>query len=330
MAKWRAVLIDPAGHTAEVVDTAFTGSLSWDSSRDVQGTGSLTVADDRYDWLHHRVRIFRDGHAVFTGVVDASPEDHGDGTVDVSVSLMDYTGIPAADPIPYMSGVPAGVNPISRAAEFLVGYGLTVALPQVSVTLAASITWPENTPNLARVNDLLAAAGCGNLYATGLGALASDPIVSIDSSPVAASYSATGTLYLPRWSRTRDVYRVPNRVTATSRTPGGDTPLDVTVDLPASSAYSWQRTGRLVVKSMGDVDAADSSILTQLATRELESSQAVVETRTITHEWDPDVRVGDVVEHLHHRVPTMRSREVSQRIDMTPDGLVEAVLEGVS
>ena len=330
MSDWRLTLISLDGTRSEDVETAFSGSLSWDTARDVQGTSSLTVAGLDHDWLHYRVRIFRDADAVFTGIVTDAPEDHDDGTVDVSVSLMDLTGIPAGDPVPFMSGVPDGANPIERAAAFLAGYGLTVALPDVAAELQAPITWPANTPNLTRVNNLLSAAGCTNLYASGMGVLSADPLLPIDQAPVVATYSATGTLYLPRWSRNRDVYRVPNRITATSRTPGGSSTLDVTVDLPATSNYSFERTGRRVARDMGETDAADLAILTALATRELESSQAVVETRTITHEWKPGVRAGNVVEHAHHLVPTIRSRVVSQRIEMTPDGLVEAVMEGVS
>lgn len=330
MSDWRVTLLSLGGSSSIDVDTAMSGSLSWDSARDVWGTGSITTTGLDHDWLHNRVRIFRDDAAVFTGIVTDSPEDHNDGVVDVSVSLMDTTGLPAADLIPYVSGVPAGADPITKAATFLAGYGLVVALPSVAVTLQASITWAANTSNLARVNALLAAAGCGNLYATGMGALTADPLMPIDSAPIAATFSATGTLYLPQWSRNRDVYRVPNRVTATSRTPGGDVPLDVTVNLPADSSYSEAATGRLVVKDLGEVDAADITILTALATHALESSQAVVETRTITHEWNADVRAGVVVQHAHHLVPTIRSRVVSLRVDMTPDSLVNAVMEGVS
>ena len=330
MNEWRLTLLSLDGTRSEDVAAAFSGSMSWDTSRDVQGTASLTVTGLDHDWLHHRVRIFRGDTAVFTGIVTDSPEDHDDGIVDVSVSLMDLTGIPAGDLIPFVSGVPDGVNPVERAAAFLADYGLTVALPEGVAELQAPITWPANTANLNRVNSLLAAAGCTNLYATGMGTLSADPLLPIDQAPVVATFSATDTLYLPRWSRNRDVYRVPNRVQATSRTPGGSSPLDVTVDLPATSQYSFERTGRRVVRDMGETDAADLAILTALATRELESSQAVVETRTITHEWVPGIRVGNVVEHAHHLVPTIRSRVVSQRIEMTPDGLVEAVMEGVS
>lgn len=330
MSDWRLTLLSLDGTRSEDVETAFSGSLSWDTSRDVQGAATLTVTGLDHDWLHHRVRIFRGDTAVFTGIVTDSPEDHDDGTVDVSVSLMDLTGIPAGDLIPFVSGVPDGSNPLERAAAFLADYGMTVALPESAAELQAPITWPANTPNLTRINSLLAAAGCTNLYATGMGTLGADPLLPIDQAPVVATYSATDVLYLPRWSRNRDVYRVPNRVIATSRTPGGSSPLDVTVDLPATSQYSFDRTGRRVVRDMGEIDAADLTILTALATRDLESSQAVVETRTITHEWVPGIRVGNVVEHTHHLVPSIRSRVVSQRIDMTPDGLVEAVMEGVS
>lgn len=329
MSSWRIVLLALDGGTS-ALESAFSGSLSWDSARDVQGTGSITVTGLDHDWLTHRVRIFRDDYAVFTGYVDGSPEDHDDGIVEVTASLQDTTGLVAGDMIPYLSGVDTGANPIGRARTFLAPYGLPVSLPDVTVVLQAPITWPANTSNLARVNSLLQAAGCSNLYATGMGTLASDPMESIDQAPVADEYGPNTTLYLPRWSRNRDRYQVPNRVTATSRTPGGDDPIDVTVDLPADSTYSSANTGRIVTRDMGEVDAADLSILRAIATRELETSQSVVETRTITHEWHPDVRVGAVVEHHHHRVPTMRSREVSQRIDMTDDGLVEATLEGVS
>ncbi len=330
MSDWRVTLLPIDGGSPSDLETSFSGSMSWDLDREVQGSASITVTGTDIDWLRHRVRIFRGDIAVFTGLVTDSPEDHDDGIVDTTISLMDVTGIPAADTVPYMSGVAEGVNPISRAAAFLAGYGLPVALPTVAATLQASITWPANTSVLARVNALLSAAGCGNLYATGMGVLTADPLVPIDKAPIADTYSTTATLYLPQWTRNRDVYRVPNRVIATSRTPGGDIPLDVTVDLPADSSYSWETTGRRVVKDLGEVDAADLAILTALATRGLERSQAVVETRTVTHEWTPGVRVGAVVEHQHHLRPTIRCREVSQRIDMTPDGLVEATLEGVS
>lgn len=330
MSEWRATILSIDGTTSEDVDTAFSGSLSWDTARDVQGAGTLTVTSTDIDWLRHRLRIFRDDHAVMTCYVADSPEDYDDGLVESTASLMDYTGLVAADPIPYLSGVDIGADPIERVQAFLAGYGLPVSLPQVSVTLTAAITWPANTPNLTRVNALLAAAGCTNLYATGMGALASDPIGPLAEAPLADEYSATATLYLPRWSRSRDVLRVPNRVTATSRTPGGTEPLDVTVDLPATSRYSYEQTGRRVVKDAGELDAADSEILTALATRVLESSQAVVETRTITAEWNPRIRAGSVVEHHHHLAGTMRSRVVSQQMPMTDDGLVETVLEGVS
>lgn len=330
MSDWSVTLISLDGARSEDVETAFSGSVTWDTGRDVQGSASITVTGAGYDWLHHRVRIFRDGQAVLTGIVTDSPEDHDDGIVDVTVTVMDLTGLAASDPVPYMSGVPAGTNPVSQARTFLAGYGVPVALPDVSATLEASITWPANTTNLARVNSLLAAAGCTSLYATGMGALTADRLLPIDQEPIADRYGPDAVLYLPRWSRTRDVYRVPNRVTATSRTPGGTTPLDVTVDLPPTSTYSAAQTGRLVVRDMGEVDAADLSILTALATRELEASQAVVETRTVTHEYTPTIRVGVVVEHEHHLVPTIRSRVVSQRMDMTPDGLVEASMEGVA
>ena len=321
--------------------------MSWDADSEPQGRASLTVEGLDIDWLSHRVRIVRiessgkygfgqvavpttGEHPVFTGVVTASPEEHAAATAQVSVSLVDTTGIPGGDMIPFYSGVPAGIDPLAQARVFLEDYGLPVVFPEVAVTLSAAITWQENTSNLTRVNDLLKAAGCTPLFSSPLGAFQADILRELDATPITAQFDAGRDLYLPQWSRNRDQYKVPNRVSGSIRLDGAADSTPAWVDLPATSRYSFEQTGQRVVKSMGDVDAADSDILTAILTRELESSQGAIEQRDITHKWIKGFRLGSVAEHTHHRVPVLRSRVIAQSVQMDSRGLVQSTLQGVS
>ena len=328
---WRVDLLDLAGETVGVAP-ATGGSVTWDSGQDVWSRASLTTVGGEIDWLAHRARIvyIRDSieHPLFTGAASGAPESHTDATVEVEVSLLDLSSIAAGDMIGWYSGVPKGADPLTAASAFLAGYSMPVSLPDVAVTLPADITWPANTSNLARVNDLLKAAGCTPLYATAMGALQSDPLVELDGAPVAAVFSAEGVRYRPDWRRNRDIFAVPNRVTARNR---AETPLDVMVDLPASSRYSSAATGRVVVKDLGEVDAADLDILTLLAQRALEESQSPIETREIVHDWDPALlRWQPAVEHHHHRVPVLKSRVMSMQHTMQLGSLWSSTLQGVA
>ena len=328
---WRVDLLDLTGQTVGVAP-ATTGSITWDSGQDVWSRATISTTNDPTDWLTHRARIIyiRDGreHPLFTGAAAGAPESHTDATVETEVSLLDLTSVVAGDMIGWYSGVPQGSDPLTAAAAFLTGYAMPVSLPDITVTLAADITWPANTSNLARINDLLRAAGCTPLYSTPMGALQSDPLATLTEAPVAATLGPDAVLYRPEWRRNREIFAIPNRVTARNRS---DTPIDVAVDLPASSRYSFESTGRREVKDLGEVDAADLTILTLLAQRALEESQSPIETREVTHDWDPALlRWQPAVEHHHHRVPVLKARVMSMQHTMQLGSLWSSTLQGVA
>lgn len=328
---WRVDLLTMDGQTVGVAPVV-NGSITWDSGQQVWSRATLTTVGDTTDWLTHRCRIIyiRDGveNPLFTGAAAGAPESHSDATVETEVSLLDLSSVVADDMIGWYSGVAAGANPLTSARAFLAGYPIPVSLPDVTVTLAADITWSANTSNLARINDLLSAAGCTPLYTTPMGALQSDPIVPLGDAPIASVFSPDATLYRPDWRRNRDIFAVPNRVTARNR---AETPLDVAVDLPPSSRYSYESTGQRRVKDLGEVDAADLNILTLLAQRALEESQSPIETREIGHDWDPDLlRWQPAVEHHHHRVPVLKARVMSMQHTMQLGSLWSSTLQGVA
>ena len=140
-------------------------------------------------------------------------------------------------------------------------------------TLRASMIWPARTAKLTIVNDLLDALNYNNLWVDGLGAFRATPYVRPADRSIRYSVlngddgeallreltSGAESIYSPDWTRGRDTYKVPNKVTAVQAGTGDTEPLTGTAtNENPDSEFSYQKRGRWIVPSSDGEDSLDA------------------------------------------------------------------------
>lgn len=280
---------------------ADAGQLDFSVYADIRGSGNLTVHGTGVDWLARRVRISyqHDGQTIplITAIPRAPVEQHTPTGVVTDVELYDKTLILAEDSFGESFAAPAGVNIVDAVASVIASTGepaptLLTASPE---TLANPMVWEAGETKLRIVNDLLDAAGYFAVYCDGLGRFRADPYTDPATRPVRWRFRGREAVYLPEWTRDRDVFAVPNRYICVGRSEGDTPALVATATNQSDGPFSYEGRGRWITRVDTDVEASSQYVLDLLAVRRLFEAQQVTETFEFTHPHLP-FGLNEVVE----------------------------------
>lgn len=349
-----------AGYLDGVVDGS--ASLSWTLSQSVKGTGSLKVTD----LAVAQPGFLRLGDVALTSarlrpvlVVEGlpeiplgvylpagAPEEWTAPGLTVGLELLDRATVLDQDEITESYTVDTSTAILSAVATVIASAGESIAVDAgVTTTLASAMVWPVGTSKLQIVNDLLSALNYSSLWVDGTGAFRATPylrpaqrglgyeLINGDRELVYGESS----IYLPEWSRDRDLFSVPNKVVAVQAATGSAEPLSGTATNtdPASPFSYVSRGNRWVTRTITGVetpsgsDAAVEAFLEQKARQSLIASSAVQAAVKVKHLPIP-VRVSDAVRFQH--VPAgidARHTITSLTLAAHPLGLMESTLQEV-
>lgn len=274
-----------------------SGSLSFSVYADIRGSGNVTVNNADVDWTQHRVRIsYLAGEGdeqivvpLITAVPRAPIEAHKATGWSVDLELYDKTLILSEDTYGVSYAVAAGTNPITAVTNVITSTGLPAPelLTATTDVLATPMVWEAGTSKLKIVNGLLDAANYFALYADGYGRLHADPYTSPDARPSMWNFTGSNAVYLPEWTRDRDVFSVPNRYVCVGTTNGETPALSAVATDTSDGPFSYAARGRWITRADLDVDAASQGVLDGIAQRRLFEAQHVTETLTFEHPWLP-------------------------------------------
>lgn len=206
--------------------------------------------------------------------VTTGAPDEWDGTGrTIPLSLLDKSTVLDQDCVEetFTAGTSATVLEIVK--QLVESAGETIN-PNMSDTrtLANPRVWDAGTPKLTIINDLLNVLqyqalwvdGSGNFQATPYTRPADRPIryamLNDDDGAALVRELSDGeqSIYLPEWSRERNLFGVPNKVVAVAQGTGDDEPLSgsATNEDP-ESPFSYQSRGRWIVHVLDGVDVPD-------------------------------------------------------------------------
>lgn len=274
-----------------------SGSLSFSVYADIRGSGNLTVNNADIDWTQHRVRIsYLAGEGddqievpLITAVPRAPIEAHKATGWSADLELYDKTLILSEDTYGVSYAVPAGTNPITAVTNVITSTGQPAPelLTTTTDVLATAMVWEAGTSKLKIINDILDAAGYFALYVDGYGRFHADPYTSPQTRPTMWSFEGSDAVYLPEWTRDRDVFAVPNRYVCVGTTNGETPALSAVATDESDGPFSFASRGRWITKADLDVEATSQAVLDLLAERRLYEAQQVTETLVWTHPWLP-------------------------------------------
>ncbi|HEY1179318.1 MAG TPA: hypothetical protein VGF17_24450 [Phytomonospora sp.] len=267
------------------------GSLSWAAT----GTGPIP------DWPRIRLQPWYrvDTHrgsvewplGVFLPVTPA--EKWTDTGLTLDVALYDKTLVLNQDKTTTTTGVQKGANVTAKVREIIAGAGEEkLAIVDSAEVLATAKVWEADTPKLTIVNELLAAINYTPLWCDGYGTFRAEPAVPAAQRSVAKHFRSDGSgdaRYVPEFSRTRDMFEVPNRLKLVAKADSSAPALTsvATNDDPASptSTVSLQR---VISRQENDVDATSQAVLDEKAQKRLR------ELSRVSSELEVEVSPGPI------------------------------------
>lgn len=260
------------------LDGVTGGSCAWTSSASVKGSGSLDVQErgQDIDWLSVRLRVVAEvenygswGLGVF--LPDIPERAWNDETSQFSVTLLGLETVLAQDELAESYSLPAGTVIIDAVRDLIEAAGENAgAVTDSDAELATGKVWPAGTSRLAVINDLLDTANYFALFTDGDGAFRAEPYSRpAQRAPRWLFTDESDGIYRPQFTRSEDLYKVPNRLIA--RQPG----VGNTEGLAASwdntdplSPFSIDARGRVISRTE-DWEAPDEVTLEAIARRRL-------------------------------------------------------------
>ena len=289
------------GATIGPIERIAGGSVTVDSSRSVEATGSITVPHDdgAVDWANILIQPWRtvDGTEWPIGAFVAVQSGHAwSGTgASADIQIMDRTWLLQRAIRGDSYALAAGAPVRDTVVSLIEWVGLAWhALPDAMGTVQTDVTWQPGTTVLAIINQLLSWHGWRRLACDGWGRFVVRPALGPTSTPVTAEFiSGERFSYTPRWERAHDVSEIPNVVELTTQGSGDDPGLRVTAEnWAANDPLSLANRPR--VTFYDDVEAEDLVTLQAQADRVLAEKRMEEVMVTVSHPWR-DLAVGDGV-----------------------------------
>ena len=277
-------------------------------------------------------------------LVGAAPENWSDTGRILSLELLDRATVLDQDEIDSTYTVDSSTGILAAVATVISSAGESITVDaDVTDTLSSAMVWDVGTTKLQIVNDLLHALNYDSLWVDGVGKFRAAPYL------LPSDRSETyGLLNIPRelvdgkksiygkaWTRDRDLFNVPNKVTAVQFASGDVAALTGTyTNTDPDSPFSYPSRGnRWKTKTLEGVETPAGTdfeviaFLEAVARRSLIASSSVQATVQVKCLPIP-VRVGDVLRFAN--VPAgIDARHVvtSIQLDASPLGLMSLKLQ---
>ncbi len=349
-----------AGYLDGVVEPS--ASLTWSLYSAVKGSGSLKIAD----LAEAKSGMLRVGQVALAAarlrpvcvieglpeiplgvyLFSAAPEEwSGSGRV-YSVELLDKNTVLDQDLVEESYTVAAGTVILAAVATVIASAGETITVDAtVTSTLSTALVWEAGTSKLQIVNDLLAALNYNALWVDGVGNYRATPYVV----PAARSISyellnlprelvdGEQSIYEEKWTRDRDLFKVPNKVITVQSGTGDTAPrtgLATNTDPDSPFSYAARGNRWLSQKITGvEVPAGTTpeidAFLNAKARASLIASSAVQAAVSVRHLPLP-VRVGDVLRFANTPAGIDgRHTLTSISLEAHPLGLMSSTLQEV-
>jgi hypothetical protein len=323
---YRFDLLDPDEKLIGTLDgVRHGGSITWDAYASVKGGGSITVRDlsQGVDWLNVRIRIVVERRLGGTSVevvehpigvfLPSAPVEQWDSfgrewTVELAdkLAILDQDVV-VADGKPVSYSVPAGANIVDTIKDLITDAGESVAAIEPDATaLNKGLIWEAGTTRLRIINDLLNAGNFFSLWCDGAGQYRVVPYVPprqrapVFNNPTPFSYG-NDSFMSPKWSRDRDIYKVPNRYVVVGQGDGEAEALTaVATNTNPDSPFSYANRGnRWITASETGVEAVDQAALDAYARRQLSAATSVTASVEVEHLFFPQMLVNSLVRFVN-------------------------------
>ncbi|WNM27558.1 hypothetical protein RN607_00730 [Demequina capsici] len=318
-------LLDRDGGDLGPLDGVTGASLTESAAATLKrgGSASITDTEQDIDWLNSRIHATYEveaGPAWGLGVfIPSAPEEAWSGsTRRWEAELLDVLTV--LDEWPLIDGytLPAGavVTDEMRAIIALTGE-TAVAITDSTSTLTTARSWDPHTSALTIFNALADSIGYFSLASDGDGLLRAEPYVRPAARPIVWAFvEGVDCIFRDQFKVTRDIYHVPNVISAVTQGTGDEAGLSVTVynDNP-DSIFSTVSRGRLIGRADGPIvtEATDLDALETIAHRAL--IDATTPTLTVVIDAMPvPVSTNDAVT-FRRAVTGLDGRFVVSRIE---------------
>jgi hypothetical protein len=233
------------------LEGAVSGSVEHNVFNTIRGKGNLSwKGQEPLDWTQVRVQPWYYADTAFgpltwpLGVFICSTPDEAYTSTGVSADVELYDKLllldQAAVKETYTVGTGVTVTAIIRT--LLIGH--TVVMTDSPETLTYPRSWQAGTKLLTIVNELLASINYFSLWCDGYGAFRAEPYVPLAQRGVEYDFEAgEAAIFAPTYTRSRDLFEVPNVVIGFSRADGDALPLTSTAvnDDPRSPTSTVRR-----------------------------------------------------------------------------------------
>lgn len=328
---WEFQLLDHDDTPLGRLDGVTGGSGEVVAQAPLGGSASLSLDSVTViDWMRHRVQAFYVngdtrwpmGTWLFTSPV----ETHTEFGVEWSVDLLTKMSVVDEDAVDGRYSLPAGTPIIPAVVALLASTGETrMAVTESGKTLASDYTADPGTSKLTIINELLQAAGYWSLWCDPSGLFRIEPYVEPGSRAVAHHFQyGEDSLYLPGWEREQDTTKVPNKVVLTSDGDSEEEGLTgVATNTDPDSPYSFENRGDRWITYTDTVEAADQTVIDQLAQRKLADLMDPVARFRVDHAVFPLLQ-NDLVHFTPEDGVTRRATVQRMSFDFTMDTDIRA------
>lgn len=299
----------------DVTPAILGGTIEANNDRDVFRTATFTIdasaTDDRgnavtIDPLADHIAVFMDllvdgsytlglPMGLFALNVPRKRFEPGMETWEVtasdnSIHLMEATTT-ASYTVAAAENYVTGANAVKAILDDL---GLSHALPNTSLTLPVSRTWPAGTPWLRIVNDLLHAAGMYSLWFDASGIARTRAYDDLSTRTPDVTYTGDDFVLIPI-TEEAETTRLANQVVAVVDDPSRAVLTSVKTNADPDSPISTVTLGRTITKVIQS-DAADQTTLDAIAENYLRNEAGLYRRGTLLTSIDPRRDAREVYE----------------------------------
>lgn len=293
--------------TARLAGFLDGGSIERNADTQVKEKGSVTHGGP-LDLGADLVRVYLDATGMYTGWAASVPlgtflasttaRDVEGAVSTCKVDLTGRLGELAQDQFERPVSIPAGSDPVAKAAEIARGAGLEVVADASAYRLSTAWTFglgdDDGESKLDAVNDLLEIAGFSSAATDPMGRVLMRRYVPPgDREPVHAFREGRDARFLRSMADERDASKVAN-VVVVVYSDQESTVVGTAVDSDPTSPYSTASLGRRVVARYEYSDSATQRQADAKAAELLKTNQAPIRRVTFTHAYAP-LSLGDVV-----------------------------------
>lgn len=289
------------------LDGVKSGSIDANAFRSVISGGSLELTSvpdspdwtlDTVDWLSARLQVIYKMQP--QGLIDAPvysfslgvflparyQDIRKDGTRNGSVTLLDKLTILDQDKVESVYSAAAGSNLIIKVEDIIASTGeLRMSIQPSSATARTASVWPAGTSKLTIINALLEAAGYSALWVDHQGIFRANPYIAPADRPIMWDFAGgPDSTTADEYGEDFDAHAIPNRFLCVSGgTDDTDALVGVAENTDPESPYSYQSRRRWITSVEEGVQAADQSVVDQLARRKLLDSATPAVRMDLAH-----------------------------------------------